>query len=1112
MRRDQFFSLSMLLLFAAVLGAQELPSDKSPAASLKSITTRPWMTVELVVAEPLIADPVAFDWGPDGSLWVAEMGDYPNGATWHKPGDPLGEPGGRIKRLTDTDGDGKYDQVSLFLDTVPFPTGVKAWRGGVLISAAPSVFYAEDTDGDGVADKREPLYEGFAEGNQQHRVNGLRWGLDNWLHLANGDSGGTIKSVKTGTTIDIRGRDLRIRPDTGEIEAIAGQTQFGRNRDDWGNWFGGNNSNPMWHYVLDDVQLRRNPHFAPPSVRQPISNQPGAAPVFPTSRTLARFNDFDKTDRFTSACSPIIYRDDLLFDRRSAHAFICEPVHNLVHREAVTQDGATFSSRRAADEQDSEFLASADNWFRPTMVRTGPDGAVWVADMYRLVIEHPEWIPMSWQQRLDLRSGHDQGRIYRVYPKVSQPRTIPKLQELDTAGLVGALRSSNGWIRDSAQQMLVWENDQTAVPLLRELAQSDGDPLARLHALCTLDGMGELETAVLASGLRADHPGLRRHAVRLAESQLNDSPGLAELVVKAASDEDGLLRVQAAYALGNLKGPAAEEALAKLLEGTPDDRYVRAAAMSSLSESNIANVIREIAARETVNGELLSVLLTMATAYDKSEVLAEGLRPLLTPQDDKYAIWQIRAITTVMEAAVRRRQKPAEVFRGHEDSFATVARLTKAMATDEKADEADRIACVRLLGLLASDSDDLEPVRSLLDPRQSPALQEAAVAALAARLNPDVPRQLLAAWHAHTPRLRIQILDSLLSRTSWTMELLKALDKGTISPSAFNARQRQTLLQHPVELVRSSAAKVFVMPSDATRAEVLKKYEHVVKAAGNVERGKAVFKRICSACHRLDGVGKEIGPELTALTDKSPQALLAAILDPNRAVEDKYRTYAVLTQEGRSFTGMILEETANSIRLAAADGKEHVILRTDLDEMAATRVSLMPAGMEQELKGPDLADVIAYIRGISSPPKTFPGNTPQVAPVRDDGSIRCLAMHARVYGPKLVFEEKYRNLGFWGDAKDHAIWSLEVPKAGRYRVTLDYACANGTEGNGFVLATAGQTLRGVVAGTGTWDDYRSTNIGEIELPAGPTELTFRSDGQPRQFLLDLRTIRLTPVQ
>ncbi len=363
------------------------PEAKSPAASLHAMRARPGMKVELVASEPLIESPVAFDWGPDGRLWVAEMYDYPAGV------DGKGKPGGRVKFLEDTDGDGRYDRATLFLDNLAFPSSLMVWRKGVIITAAPDIFFAEDTDGDGRADKRQLLFRGFNEGNQQHRVNGLRWGLDNWVYCANGDSGGQIESAKTGEKIAISFRDFRLRPDEGLLDPEIGQTQFLRERDDWGNWFGSQNSDPMFQFVLEDHYLRRNRNLSAPNPRNDVSIAPGASPVFPASRTLPRFNDFNVANRITSACSAIIYRDDLLGSAFAGNSFVSEPVHNLVHREVLSRQGVLFSSRRAEDEQQSEFLASSDNWFRPTMLRTAPDGALWVADMYRAVIEHPEYIP-----------------------------------------------------------------------------------------------------------------------------------------------------------------------------------------------------------------------------------------------------------------------------------------------------------------------------------------------------------------------------------------------------------------------------------------------------------------------------------------------------------------------------------------------------------------------------------------------------------------------------------------------------------------------------------------------------------------------------------------------
>src|SRR5438876_2570938 len=246
----------------------------------------------------------------------------------------------------------------------------------------------------------------------------------------------------------------------------------------------------MYHFVLDDHYLRRNPHVPAPDPRVDVSVVPGASPVFPVSRTLPRFNDPWTANRFTSACSVIVYRDELFGPAFANNTFVSEPVHDLVHREIMTPRGVTFTSRRAVDEQQSEFLASKDNWFRPTTIQTGPDGALWIADMYLQVIEHPEWIPREWQKRLDLRAGEDKGRIYRVYPVGKRPRPIPRLNRLDTAGLVAALDSPNGWQRDTVQQMLIQRKDLAAVPLLEKLAIDNRRAVCRLHALCTLDGLG----------------------------------------------------------------------------------------------------------------------------------------------------------------------------------------------------------------------------------------------------------------------------------------------------------------------------------------------------------------------------------------------------------------------------------------------------------------------------------------------------------------------------------------------------------------------------------------------------------------------------------------------
>ena len=502
------------------------PGPKSPEQSLAITHVRPGFQVELVASEPLIEDPISIAWGPDGKLWVAEMGDYPRGVDGH------GGRGGRVRFLEDTDGDGRYDRSTLFIEGLGFPNGVTPWRKGVIISCAPDILYAEDTDGDGRADRREVLYSGFLEGNPQHRMNGFKWGMDGWLYGAHGDSvGGKIKLAKRNEFVNANNRDFRIRPDEGLLDPQTGESQYGRNRDDWGNWFGNANSDPLYQFVLDDYYLRRNDKVAAADSRVDVPEQAGAAEVFPRSRTIARYNDLYAANRFTSANSSMIYRDDLLGPAFAGNAFISEPVHNLVHREVLRPEGLVFRSRRAADERDSEFLASADNWFRPTSLATGPDGALWVADMYRQTIEHPQWIPQAIQDQIDLRAGSDMGRIYRVYPVGCTPRAIPRLDKLSIAELVAALDSPSGWQRDMVQQLLVWRDDKSALGPLGKLAAESERPVCRAQALWTLELLGGAQSQQIVLALRDPHPGVRRHAVRIAEGHLADAPELGEAIL-----------------------------------------------------------------------------------------------------------------------------------------------------------------------------------------------------------------------------------------------------------------------------------------------------------------------------------------------------------------------------------------------------------------------------------------------------------------------------------------------------------------------------------------------------------------------------------------------------
>lgn len=1098
---------------------------KSPEASRRSIRVKPGFAVELVASEPLVQSPIAFAWGPDGKFWVVEMGDYPLGI------DGKGKPGGRIKYLESTKGDGKYDKATVFLDNLPFPTGVMPWKKGVLVTCAPDIFYAEDTDGDGKADLRIPLYTGFVEGNQQHRVNGLVWGLDNWIYCANGDSGGNIRSVKTGAEVDIRGRDLRIHPETGALDAQSGRTQFGRSRDDWGNWFGNNNSFPMWHYVLADHYIRRNPHVAPPDPRVQVSVAPGPSQVYPVSRTLPRFNDPETANHFTSACSAIVYRDDLFGPAYGNNTFVSEPVHNLIHREVMTPKGVTFRSRRPADETQSEFLASSDNWFRPTTIQTGPDGALWIADMYRQVIEHPQWIPPDWQRRIDLRAGHDKGRIYRVYPIGKKLRTIPRLDKLDHAGLVAALDSPNGWQRDLAQQLLIERNDRSSVPSLEKLATQCARPLARLHALCTLDGLGALSADILGKALADADPGVRRHAVRLAEPRGNTriplltNPEVAAAILKLTQDPDVQVRMQLACTLGEWDDPRAGRGLGQLALKEAVDPYLSAAIMSSINQKNLDAVLAEVAAGckdSPMPARLAENLLRLAQALGNHRALAMLLDSVSRRVNGEVAAWQLAAFAGLLDAleqsgtslAALREQDSAPVrenLKRAGDLFTTA----RSIVADARAAQDVKLEAIRLLGRgLDHQRDDIGVLASLLSPQSDSAMQSRAAATLLQVRDPEAMKVLIANWRSYGPKLRSQVIDLLVARPEGHKALFEAIQSKHILAAEIGIVQRQRLLLSKDDAVRTGAEQVFAGAIDSDRDRLVRAYQQVLGTRGDAGRGRDVFAKVCASCHRLGGVGHEVGPDLASVGDKSPGSMLIAILDPNRSVEARYVNYQAVTKAGLVFTGVLASETGTSVTLVGPEAKQQVILRKDLEELSSSGKSAMPEGLEKDLKPQDLADLMAYIRRATPQPtrKQFAGNQPvDISPLAD-GSLRLAAGAASIYGSTLVLEGLHGNLGYWSSANDRAVWTVHVPTPGKYEVWFNYACADDSAGNSYELEAGVDRITGKVAGTGTWDQYRDTKVGTIALPPGRQEIAIRGLGRIHGAMIDLKEVRLTPAK
>lgn len=560
----------------------------APAEALKTFElSDPGLVVELVASEPDVLSPVAMAWDHRGRLFVAEMRDYPALAG-----------GGAIRLLEDRDGDGRMETSRVFADGIPFPGSVLPWRDGVFVASAPEVLFLRDTDGDGRADERHRVLTGFGAGNQQLRVNGLTWGLDGWIHVANGRSDGTVRMVvkwdggkwvpAEGAAVPLRGRDLRFHPETGRVEGEAGRSQFGLGRDDWGNRFLSWNTIPARHEVFPDRFLERSSGTAGRSVLVDLMppGDPGA--VFPRTAAPRVFNN-ESSGHFNALSGLHVFRGQALGEAHRGRVLVGESLRNLVHARALVADGVTFRAERAGSPG-REFLASADPWFHPVGFGTGPDGALYIADFYREFVEHPDWVAKEMRGRVDWARGREHGRIWRVRARGAGALRAAVFPDGPTGAWVGRLDTVNGWERDTAHRLLLEGGERGGRDVeagLKALVREGRTPEGRGLALRILGQLGLLDLATMDVASRDRHPRVREQAAWGIGEVLGRAPvrdgEWSEGVGRLARDADARVRLAAVLVAGGLRDGAVREAL---LEGAVEgegDAWIRLAAASSSS-------------------------------------------------------------------------------------------------------------------------------------------------------------------------------------------------------------------------------------------------------------------------------------------------------------------------------------------------------------------------------------------------------------------------------------------------------------------------------------------------------------------------------------------------
>src|SRR5262245_2382011 len=527
----------------AVVDPKALPKFPPLAASdaLSSFQLRKGFRLELVAAEPLVTDPIALAFDEDGRLFVVEMNDYP------ERGEQLL---GQVRRLEDTDGDGRFDKATLFAKGLRLPGAIFCYGGGVFVGATPDLLYYKDTNDDGVADQKRVVLTGW--GNRAARIeaegvfNSLAWGLDNRIHgLSNRDSGVITQPANPAAKPVTLGGNFAFDPRTMTLIAEAGGGQYGMSFNDDGRQFLCRQHSHIMTQLFDRRYADRNPNYAMPSPTAEIAVDGPKAALYRISpeepwrvlRSKWRLEGLENgieaggraSGYFSAACGLTIYRGNAWPREYVGDAFVADPAENIVHHKKVTHLGPTARAQRPADEQTVEFLASKDTWFRPVQCVNAPDGTLYIADMYRQTIEAPTAIPEAILQPLDLYAGSNMGRIYRVVPDGFKQPPRARLSRASLQELVATLEHSNGWHRDTAARLLYERNDRAAVPALEKLAAQSRSSLGRLHALYALKGLGALEEQQVLQALSDADGVVREYAVRLSEGFLKAGAPSTEL-------------------------------------------------------------------------------------------------------------------------------------------------------------------------------------------------------------------------------------------------------------------------------------------------------------------------------------------------------------------------------------------------------------------------------------------------------------------------------------------------------------------------------------------------------------------------------------------------------
>jgi putative membrane-bound dehydrogenase-like protein len=910
--------------------------------------------LQLVACEPLVCDPADVAWDEFGRMYVAEMRDYP-----FAPED--GPRLSRIRLLKDTDQDGQMDEAITWADNLPDVQGMLPVSGGLLITCSKGVLFLKDTNNDGFADKREPIFLTNTPRHNQLQISSPRWRLNNKIHFNNGIDGKEITSVKNPQMVlPFKGNNLTYDPLTEKLTKEPGVGQFGACIDQFDRLFFCSNRNPVMFAVQPKAVLNRNPFANITKIHEDI--QPPASKVYPYE--LSHTTSIAHAGTHTSACGLAVYKGDWI-PELSGEVFVCDPTSQLITRNKLVNNGSSFIAERVGDHRD--FLVSADEWSRPVNIKNGPDGALYICDMYRRFIDHAVYFPKEFSESNYMRAGFDHGRIWRLAPKGSQPRKMEALPK-ESKLLVKELTSDISWRRVNAQRLLMEKPDAKIVPELQELLKQSKSPIAKIHALWTLQGLNErgveaLQREQVLALLESDDPGLLENVIKLIAS--HKEKAFQGDFKKLLHHPHSRVRMFATSLLGETFDA---QDLATLLIQDAADTWILQAVLSIHPDlpSKVLTAMIKAGIHDKPSTEVKDlrkgvVSLTKTVAATGKEQQLEMLLGSI-PAENTWL--RNNLILGLSEGLPRTRfkslsnlvAKPPASLKGKTDVIQSALEEARKVAVSSNHKTDDRLDAIALI------RGELFPLLDqLIQIDQPPEVQLAVCRAMSRYNREKVADFFFERWDSLGPIPRREAISLIAANNTTALRLMKKMKAGEIPKSLMPPMSRWLFGRSSNQEIKSLSIELFGQ-SNSDRGKIISEYQAALKE-GEVARGEKVFiKAGCVNCHKPLKSGNQIGPNIQDVKSKPPVALLTDILDPNRVVEERWTVYNVVTVEGQIISGLIKSETATSIEMVQQNGQRQTIARDQIDEIATAGLSIMPIGLEKQITKEQMSDLIQFLK------------------------------------------------------------------------------------------------------------------------------------------------------